>query len=49
MSICTLRIDERDVAVAAGSTLLEAIRSAGSSVPTLCHLDGLSPVAACRL
>jgi bidirectional [NiFe] hydrogenase diaphorase subunit len=49
MSICTLRIDDRDVAVAAGSTLLEAIRSAGSSVPTLCYLDGLSPVAACRL
>ena len=49
MSVCTLRIDERDVAIAAGASVLEAARAAGVAIPTLCHLDGLSPVAACRL
>jgi len=49
MSVCTLRIDDQDVAIAAGSTVLQAIRSAAIAVPTLCHLDGLSPVGACRL
>lgn len=49
MSVCTLRIDERDVAIASGSTVLEAARQAGIAIPTLCFLEGLSPVAACRL
>jgi bidirectional [NiFe] hydrogenase diaphorase subunit len=49
MSVLTLSVDGVEVAVPAGATLLEAIRSAGSRVPTLCHLDGLTPVGACRL
>jgi len=49
MSIVTLRIDDRDVAVSSGTTLLAAIRSEGLSIPTLCDLKGVSPVAACRL
>jgi len=49
MSVVTLQVDGRDVAVPAGATLLQAIRAAGLSVPTLCHLDGLDPVGACRL
>ena len=49
MSIVTLRIDDRDVAVSSGTTLLAAIRSEGLSVPTLCALEGVSAVAACRL
>jgi bidirectional [NiFe] hydrogenase diaphorase subunit len=49
MSVCTLRINERDVAVASGSTLLQAAREAGIHIPTLCQLDGLSAVGACRL
>ncbi len=49
MSVLTLTIDGRDVAMNAGATLLEAAREAGVAIPTLCHLDGLSPVAACRL
>lgn len=32
-----------------GSTILEAIRSAGMNVPTLCHLEGRSPSGACRI
>ncbi|MDM7938141.1 MAG: bidirectional hydrogenase complex protein HoxU [Cyanobium sp. CZS 48M] len=49
MSVRTLRIDGRDVASADGATVLEAARDAGVAIPTLCHLEGLSPVAACRL
>jgi bidirectional [NiFe] hydrogenase diaphorase subunit len=49
MSVLTLQVDGHLVAVPEGSTLLEACRAAGVAVPVLCHLDGLSPVAACRL
>lgn len=49
MSVITLTINGRPVAVPAGSSLLEAVRAAGITLPTLCHLDGLSPVGACRL
>ena len=49
MSACTLRINNRDVAVQAGTTLLQAARQAEAHIPTLCFLEGLSAVAACRL
>jgi bidirectional [NiFe] hydrogenase diaphorase subunit len=37
------------VQVEAGITILEAARFFGFPVPTLCHLEGLSPYGACRL
>ncbi len=37
------------VSVEEGTTLLEAARFYGYSVPTLCHDDGLRPYGACRL
>ena len=49
MSVLTLTVDGRDVAVPEGATVLQAVRAAGASVPVLCHLDGLTPVGACRL
>ena len=49
MSVLTLQVDGVGVAVPVGATLLEAVRAAGAALPTLCHLDGLTPVAACRL
>jgi len=49
MSVLTLTLNGAPVAVPAGSSLLEACRAAGVDLPTLCHLDGLSPVGACRL
>ena len=49
MSACTLRINNRDVAVQAVTTLLQAARQAEAHIPTLCFLEGLSAVAACRL
>ncbi|MBC7188078.1 MAG: (2Fe-2S)-binding protein, partial [Calditrichaeota bacterium] len=32
-----------------GTTLLEAARFMGFPIPTLCHMEGLSPYGACRL
>jgi bidirectional [NiFe] hydrogenase diaphorase subunit len=49
MGVITLRIDASEVAVPAGASLLEACRAAGVRLPTLCHLEGLTPVGACRL
>ncbi|MEA5422270.1 bidirectional hydrogenase complex protein HoxU [Synechococcus sp. CCY9202] len=49
MSVHTLTVDGEEVAVPAGATLLDAVRAAGAELPTLCHLDGLTPVGACRL
>lgn len=44
-----LEIDGRPVAVAPGATVLEACRAAGADIPTLCFLETLTPVNACRL
>jgi bidirectional [NiFe] hydrogenase diaphorase subunit len=49
MSVVTLTIDDRAIAVAGGTTILQAAKEAGVPIPTLCHLDGLSDTAACRL
>lgn len=42
-------IDGRDVSVPEGSTLLQATREAGVDTPTLCFLETLKPVNACRI
>ncbi len=44
-----LTIDERTVSVREGSSLLEAARSIGIKTPTLCYLENLTPVNACRV
>ncbi|MEB3170071.1 MAG: bidirectional hydrogenase complex protein HoxU [Synechococcaceae cyanobacterium] len=49
MSVVSLSINGLACTAPAGATLLQAIRGAGQTVPTLCHLDGLTPVGACRL
>jgi bidirectional [NiFe] hydrogenase diaphorase subunit len=49
MSVLTLTVDGRPVAVPAGASLLEAAAAAGVHLPRLCHLEGLTPVGACRL
>ena len=45
----TLSINGLEVSVEDGSTLLEAATFFGFPIPTLCHLEGLSPYGACRL
>ncbi len=47
--IRTLSIDGQMISASADATILEAAREHGISIPTLCHLDGLSDVGACRL
>lgn len=45
----TLVIDGKDVSARANQTVLEVARENDIYIPTLCHLDGLSDVGACRL
>jgi NADH dehydrogenase/NADH:ubiquinone oxidoreductase subunit G len=44
-----LSINGLEVSVEEGTTLLEASVFYGFPIPTLCHMDGLSPYGACRL
>lgn len=44
-----LEIDGKQVKAKPEMTLLEAARSAGISIPTLCHHEKLEPYGACRL
>ena len=44
-----LKINGLPVSVEEGTTLLEAARFIGFPIPTLCHMDGLTPYGACRL
>jgi NADP-reducing hydrogenase subunit HndD len=44
-----LTVDGRSATVPAGSTILEACRSLGIEVPTLCYLETLAPVNVCRV
>ena len=42
-------IDGRQTEVAPATTILEAARQMGISIPTLCHCRGLPPYGACRV
>jgi len=42
-------IDGREVTVEPGTTVLEAARRLDIAIPTLCHVEGLEPAAACFL
>ncbi len=44
-----LTIDGRAVEVPAGSTLIDACKRLDISIPTLCYLETLTPVNACRV
>jgi predicted molibdopterin-dependent oxidoreductase YjgC len=44
-----ITIDGRPLEARAGSTILDACRDAGIDVPTLCYLETLTPVNACRV
>ena len=49
MGVVTLTIDDKHVSADESQTLLEVARENDVDVPTMCHLDGLSEVGACRL
>ena len=44
-----LTIDGRPISVSEGTTILEACREQGIDTPTLCYLETLTPVNACRV
>jgi bidirectional [NiFe] hydrogenase diaphorase subunit len=44
-----LKINGIDMSVDRGTTLLEAAQFLGLPIPTLCHMEGLTPYGACRL
>jgi CRP-like cAMP-binding protein/Fe-S-cluster-containing hydrogenase component 2 len=45
----TLTIDGQEVTVPHGTTVFDAARMAGISIPTLCHQENQTPVAVCRI
>ncbi|EGO9011125.1 TPA: formate dehydrogenase subunit alpha [Enterococcus faecalis] len=45
----TLSIDNQEVTVPKGTTILEAAKSLGVEIPTLCHLKELAPDGSCRM
>jgi bidirectional [NiFe] hydrogenase diaphorase subunit len=49
MDVRTLKIDGQELSARAGQTILEVARENEINIPTLCHLEGLSDVGACRL
>ena len=49
MSEILLRIDGKEVGATEGMTVLEAARSAGILIPTLCHHEKLEPYGGCRI
>ena len=49
MSEILFQIDGKEVKATQGMTVLEAARSAGISIPTLCYHEKLEPFGACRL
>jgi bidirectional [NiFe] hydrogenase diaphorase subunit len=49
MPVNTLTIDGRMITSPRDQTVFEAAREHGITIPTLCHLDGVSEVGACRL
>ena len=49
MGVKTLIINGHELSARSGQTILEAARENEINIPTLCHLDGLGDVGACRL
>lgn len=45
----TLTIDNEQVTVPKGTTVLEAAREIGIDIPTLCYLKGINEIGACRV
>ena len=47
MSEVTVKINNIDVQVEEGSTILDAARKAGFDIPTFCHAEGLKSFTSC--
>lgn len=44
-----IKINNRDIEVREGTTILDAAKEAGYSIPTLCHYDGLPHYTSCMV
>jgi bidirectional [NiFe] hydrogenase diaphorase subunit len=49
MTVVTLTINGELISARDNQTVLEAAQDAGIHIPTLCHLEGISDIGACRL
>ena len=49
MDIIKFKIDEKQIQVAKGTTVLEAARSIGIKIPSLCYLKDVNKCSACRI
>jgi bidirectional [NiFe] hydrogenase diaphorase subunit len=49
MAAKTLTIDGKEISAFEGATVLQAAEEAGIKIPTLCHMEGIDDVGACRL
>jgi bidirectional [NiFe] hydrogenase diaphorase subunit len=49
MAVKTLTIDGKQISAEEGETILQAATEAGIKIPTLCHLEGVYDIGACRL
>lgn len=49
MSVITLTINGQLVSAGQGETILQAARSAGIHIPTLCYVEGMSAHGGCRM
>jgi CRP-like cAMP-binding protein/Fe-S-cluster-containing hydrogenase component 2 len=48
-SMMTLTVDDREVTVPHGTSVFDAARLAGISIPVLCHQQNQTPVGVCRI
>jgi NADH dehydrogenase/NADH:ubiquinone oxidoreductase subunit G len=44
-----ITVNNKEIEAVKGETVLQALRRAGISVPTLCNMEGFTPTGACRL
>ncbi|QSH42188.1 NADH-dependent [FeFe] hydrogenase, group A6 [Lentisphaerota bacterium ZTH] len=44
-----ITINNTEIEVAHGTTILEAAKQLNIKIPTLCHIDGCAPIGACRV
>lgn len=49
MAAKTLTVNGKQISAEEGATVLQAAEESGAKIPTLCHLDGVYDVGACRL
>ncbi len=49
MAVITLTINDQLISARDDQTLLDAAKEAGIHIPTLCHIDGVDDIGACRL